>query len=93
METISAALSRLINIGIWFLILMIPILIMISFSCMVVTLFTYIYSLISKKSYYSICDQSEILYRINQVGRISAIFSGLLMLSFFSIFALFVIIF
>jgi hypothetical protein len=93
METISEAISKIINIGIWFLILMIPILIMISFSCMIVTGFTYLYSFVSEKNYDFICDQSQILYRINQVGRISAIFSGLLILSIISIFTLLMIIF
>lgn len=89
METISELISRIINIGIWLLILMIPIIIILSFACMIVTGFTYLYSIVTKNNYDFICDQSQILYTINQIGKISSVITGLFILGIFALILIF----
>lgn len=89
METISELISRIINIGIWLLILLIPIIIILSFACMIVTGFTYLYSIITKDDYDFICDQSQILYTINKIGKVSATISGLFILGIFALVLIF----
>jgi hypothetical protein len=89
METISELISRIINIGIWLLILMIPIIIILSFACMIVTGFTYLYSIVTKDDYDFICDQSQILYTINRIGKVSATISGLFILGILSLILIF----
>jgi hypothetical protein len=71
MEIISEIFSKLIKFGIILLIISIPILILLAYGCLMVTTFTYIYSLFSENRYEFICDQSEILYKINKVGKIT----------------------
>lgn len=85
METISELISRIINIGIWLLILMMILIIPIIIACMIVTGFTYLYSIITKNDYDFICDQSQILYTINQIGKVSATISGLFILGIFAL--------
>jgi hypothetical protein len=89
METISELISRIINIGIWLLILMIPIIIILSFACMIVTGFTYLYSIVTKDDYDFICDQSQILYTINRIGKVSATIGGLFILGILSLILIF----
>ena len=89
METISELISRIINIGIWLLILLIPIIIILSFACMIVTGFTYLYSIITKDDYDFICDQSQILYTINRIDKVSATISGLFILGIFALVLIF----
>jgi hypothetical protein len=42
---------------------------------------TYLYSLISGNSYNFICDQSEILYKLNKIGQYVIVISAILLFS------------
>lgn len=77
METISEIISSILRLGFFILLISIPLLIALAYGCVVITGFTWIYSLITNQDYYFVCDQSEILYKINQVGKWTATVTGI----------------
>jgi len=88
MNTLSEILNSLIRFGIFLVIISIPIIIFICLGSLVVTFLTLIYSLFKEESYHFICDQSEVLYKINNLGVLTgsvlALFlSGLLLFKLF----------
>mgnify|MGYP006883155976 CR=1 FL=1 len=77
METISNIIGSILRMGFFILIISIPFLIALAYGCLIVTALTWVYSLITNQDYYFVCDQSEILYKINQVGKWTGVVTGL----------------
>lgn len=78
MQTIENILQKILNIGIWLLIILIPILIAIAYGCLVITGITFLYSVVTQQNYQQVLVKSDILNMINQVGKWTAVITGLI---------------
>lgn len=78
METIENILQKILSIGIWLLIILIPILIALAYGCLVITGITFLYSVVTQQNYQQVLGKSTILNMINQVGKWTAVITGLI---------------
>lgn len=81
MQAISEIINNILKFSILLLIISFPFLILLFYGCVIVSLLTWLYANVTEQSYDFICDQSEILYKVNQVGKWTATITFLLVAS------------